>query len=49
MFVKVKESFEKTTPVKINDKSKKYNLRGEKNVTYYDRILSIKNISFNLT
>ena len=31
MVLKVKESFEKTRHVKINDKSKKYILRGETN------------------
>ena len=38
--MKVKEKFEKTRQVKSNDKSKKYILQGEKNVRYYDRILS---------
>ena len=37
---KSKESFEKTRQVKNNDKSKKYNLRGQRNVRYYDRVLS---------
>ena len=42
MVVTVKRSFEKTRHVKNNDKSKNYILRGEKNVRYYDRILSNK-------
>ena len=42
MVVKVKEKFEKTRQVKINDKSKKYILRGQGNVRYYDRNLSNK-------
>ena len=40
MVVKVKESFEKTRHVKTNDKSKKYILRGQRNVRYQERILS---------
>ena len=40
MVVKVKESFEKTRHVKNNDKSKKYILRGQRNVRYHDSILS---------
>ena len=42
MVVKVKEKFEKTRHVKNNDKSKKYILRGVRNVRYYDRVLSNK-------
>ena len=42
MVKKVKEKFEKTRLVKNNDKSKKYILRGQKNLRYYDRILSNK-------
>ena len=49
MVVKVKESFEKTRQVKNNDKSKKYILRGERNVRYHVRILSNKKKSNNLT
>ena len=51
MVVKVKEKFEKTRHVKNNVKSKKYILRGQKNVRYYDKILSIKKKFFicNLT
>ena len=41
MVVKVKESFEKTRQVK--NKSKKYILRGQRNVRYYEKILSNKN------
>ena len=39
MVVKVKEYFEKTKQVKNNHKSKEYILR-ERNVRYYDRVLS---------
>ena len=42
MVVEVKEIFEKTRHVKNNDKSKKCILRGQRNVRYYDRILSNK-------
>ena len=42
MVIKVKEKFEKTRHVKNKDKSKKYLLRGERNVRYHDRILSNK-------
>ena len=48
MVVKIKEYFEKTRHVKNNDKSKKYILRGEKNVRYHDRILSNKKKSNNI-
>ena len=48
MVVKVKESFEKTRYVKNHDKSKKYILRGERNVRYYDRVLSNKRKSDNI-
>ena len=40
MVVKVKEKFEKTEHVTNFDKSKKYILRGERNVRYHDRFLS---------
>ena len=43
MVVKSKEFFEKTRQVKNNDKSKKYVLRGQRNVRYYERVLSNKN------
>ena len=46
MVVKVKESFDKTRHVKYNDKSKKYILRKERNVRYYERILSNKKKSY---
>ena len=53
MAVKVKEAFEKTRYIKNNDKSKKYFLRGERNIRYHERILSNQeescNINFNLT
>ena len=42
MVVKVEEKFEKTRHVKNNDKSKKYILRGRRNVIYHERILSNK-------
>ena len=47
MVVKVKEKFEKTRHVKKIDKSKKYNLGGEKNVRYNDRVLSNKKKTCN--
>ena len=40
MVVKIKESFEKTRQVKNIEKSKKYILGGQRNVRYYDRVLS---------
>ena len=45
MVVKVKEHFEKTRHVKNNDKSKKYNLRVQRNTRYHEKILSNKNKS----
>ena len=42
------EKFEKTRHLKNNDKSKKYILRGERNVRYYDRILSNEKKSYNV-
>ena len=47
MVVKVKKSFEKTRHVKNNDKSKKYILRGQRNVRYYEKELSNKNKTNN--
>ena len=47
MVVKVKESSEKTRHVKKNDKSNKCILRGQRNVRYYERILSNKTKSYN--
>ena len=47
MVLKVKESFEKTRQVKNNDKSKRYILRGERNVRYHEKILSNKKKSYN--
>ena len=49
MVVKVKETFEKTRHIKNNDKSKKYFLRGQRNVRYHEGILSNKKKSYNLT
>ena len=46
MVVKVKEKFEKTRYVKNNDKSKKYILRGQRNVRYHERILSDEKYNF---
>ena len=46
---KIKEHFEKTRQVKNNDKSKKFVLRGERNVRYHDRTLSNKKKSSNST
>ena len=40
MFVKINEYFEKSTQVKNNEKFKKYILRGQRNVRYYERVLS---------
>ena len=48
MVVKRKEFFEKTRQVKNNDKSKKYLLRGQRNVRYYERVLSNKKKSYNI-
>ena len=42
MVVKSKEYFEKTRHFKNNDKSKKFVLRGQRNVRYHERILSNK-------
>ena len=47
MVVKVEESFEKIKHVKNNDKSKKYILRGRRNVRYQDRVLSNKKKFYN--
>ena len=49
MVVKVKEYFEKTRQVKNNDKSKKYILRGHRNVRCHEKILTNKKKSNNLT
>ena len=37
MVIKLKESFEKTRQVKINDKSKKFVLRGQRNTRYHEK------------
>ena len=44
MVVKIKEKYKKARHVKNNDKSKKYILRGQRNVRYHERILSNKKI-----
>ena len=44
-----KENFEKTRHIENNDKSKKYILRGQRNVRYHDIILSTKKKSKTLT
>ena len=49
MVVKVNESFEKTRHVKNKDKTKKYILRGQRNVRYQNRFLSNKKKSYNIT
>ena len=49
MVVKVRESFDKTRQVKNNDKFKKYFLRGQRNTRYYEKILSNKKKSYNLS
>ena len=36
----MKEYFEKTRQIKNDDKSKKYILHGERNVRFFERILS---------
>ena len=41
MVVRVEESFEKTRQVKNIDKSEKYFLRGQRNVRYHERNISI--------
>ena len=48
MVVKVKECFENTRNVENKDKSKKYILRGERNVRYHERVLSNKKKSNNI-
>ena len=49
MVTKMKEYFKKTRHVKNNDKSKKYILRGQRNARHYERILSNKKKSYNVT
>ena len=49
MVVKVKEYFEGTRHIKNIDKSRKYILRGQRNAKYYEKLLSNKNKSYNLT
>ena len=48
MVVKVKEKNKKTRHVKNNDKSIKYNLRGQRNTRFHENILSKKMKSYNL-
>ena len=47
MVVEVKEFYEKIRHVKNNDKSKKFILRGERNMRYNERILSNKKKPYN--
>ena len=47
MVVKRKEFFEKTTQIKNNKKSKKFVLRGQRNVRYYEKIFPNKKKSNN--
>ena len=49
MVVKVKENFQKTRYVQSKDKSKKYNLRGQRNARYYERFLSNGKKNYNTT
>ena len=49
MVVKSREYFDKTRHIKNNDKSRKYILRGQRNVRYHERILSNKKKSYNIT
>ena len=49
MVVKTKGIFEKTRYVKNIDKSKKYILLGERNAKYFERVLSNKKKSNNIT
>ena len=44
MVVKVKESYEKTRPVKNNNQPKKYILLGQRNTRYHEKHLSNKKI-----
>ena len=48
MVVKIKEFFEKTRQVKNNEKSKKYILQGQRNVRFYDRVLSNTKKSYKI-
>ena len=43
----MKENFENTRQVKNTEKFKKYILRGERNVRYYERIPSNKKKSYS--
>ena len=44
----MKESFQKTRHNKNNDKSKKFVLRGQRNATYHERVLSNKTKSYHI-
>ena len=46
MVVKVRKKFEQTRHAKNNDKSRKYISRGQRNVRYFERILSNKEKSY---
>ena len=48
MFVRVRDSFEKTRHVENNNKFKKHILRGQRNARYHEKILSNKKKSYNL-
>ena len=48
MVVRVKEKYEKTRHVKNNNKSKKYILRGQRNIKYHEKIISNTKKSFKL-
>ena len=43
---KIKEYFERIRHIKNNDKSKKFVLRGQRNVRYHEKILSNKKKSY---
>ena len=49
MVAKIKESYENTRYVKNNHKSKQYILSGQRNVRHYEKVLSNKTKSYNLT
>ena len=49
MVVKLKEVLEKTRHVKNNDKSKKYVLRGQRNIRYRNRVLPNSKKSYIFT
>ena len=49
MVVKTKEHFETTRHTKINDKIKKYVLRGQRKARCQEKLLSNKKKSYNIT